>query len=380
MSGEPIPLARRLGLRVGVLVALVVLAADLLAMLTWQEVAEWLHPDDYTPEALRAAADQLERTGEIQWLSAEDRNYWIFESLVFASALALFGAFLVSRFATRRLSRLAEQARGPVGEEHLPGPFEVTGRDEITVLARSMNAMRERVSELLEELARRDAARREWIAQVSHDLRTPVTALAIGLERSRELSGREDPSARAEAAELLGAARTDVRRVNDLTEDLLEIARLEAGDELVREPVPAGELVLQTVEGLLPVARERGIELAQRIPAGLPLLQADGRRLARALENLVLNSLQHARSRVLVAAEAMDGEVRFTVEDDGPGFPYDGARLREEDLGAARSRSDSAGLGLRVAVRVAEAHGGSVGARNPDAGGSVVWLAVPLDA
>ena len=94
--------------------------------------------------------------------------------------------------------------------------------------------------------------------------------------------------------------------MSTLAEDLLDTARLDAGDELVVEPVPAGELVAQTVEALIPLARERELALEAEVPAGLPTLHADGRRLARALENLVMNSLQHAHARVQVSAASAD--------------------------------------------------------------------------
>ena len=376
-EGRGIRWYRRLGLRVGVLVALVVLTVDLVDFFTWQAYAEWLHPDWFEPAALREAADELERTGELEWLSDEDRRSYVIGSVLFAALLATIAAFLVSRMATRRLRRLADQARAPAGPAALPGPFEASGRDEITVLADALNSMRNRVGNLVQDLAGRDSARRRWIAQVSHDLRTPMTALSISLDRTGELYEKADPSDRAEIAELLAAARVDVRRVGAFTEDLLEIARLEAGHELVHEPVPAGELVLQTVEALLPVANDKGVALEADVPRGLPTLQADGRRLARALENLVMNALQHARSVVRVAAREEGSALLFTVEDDGRGFPESPGELRLEDLESLRSRSDSSGLGLRVAREVAEAHGGALGARNLPAGGAAVWLRVP---
>lgn len=382
-SPDRIPLHRRIGVRVGVLVALIVLLVDLVSMPIWMEYAEWLHPSWFEPEALRAAAQHYEETGEFNWLSAQDRRIALTESIIFALLLAALSALFVSWFATRRLRKLADQAREPATQGKLPGPYETRGADEISVLAEALNSMRERAQELFDQLELRDAQRREWIAQVSHDLRTPVSALSISVERLHELT-RRGLSAVDETDELLSATRIDTSRIRALTEDLLEIGRLEIGDKLVLEPIPAGELIHQTTTALLPLAQDRHKELHSLIPEDLPTFQGDGRRLARALENLVVNSLQHAKVRVDVEVVWEGGWLRYVVKDDGPGFPNGTDRLRTSEesipvceLTAHRSRPDSAGLGLQVASRVARAHDGSIGARNLPEGGAEIWLRLP---
>ncbi len=289
----------------------------------------------------------------------------------------------LSRFVTRRLSRLAEQAAQPLGADGgLPAPFEVGGRDEITVLAGAMNAMRGRVAALLGGLAQREVNRREWIAQVSHDLRTPLTALTACLDRAEMLlAERDDDASRERLRELIQVAQYDADRVRDLADDLLEIARLEAEDDLLREPVPPGELVRQAVRGLGPLAEARGVRLETVIESVPETVEADGRRLLRALENLLRNAIQHARSRVEVRVAQAAGGLRFAVGDDGPGLPESDGRIDLVALSERRSRDDSTGLGLRVTRRVAEAHGGRIGAENsPESGGALVWFEIPLGA
>ena len=392
MSDErrSIPFHKRIGVRVGILVALIVFLVDVISLPIWLEYTEWLHPSWFSPEALREAAAYYEETGELKWLSPEDRNIAIAESFVFAILLALLSAWVVSWFATRRLRDLAERAREPRIDGALPGPFESRVGDEIAVLAEALNHMRARAQGLFDQLEERDVRRREWIAQVSHDLRTPVTALSVSLERLQELaaSGRLDGP---ETHELLRAASLDTERVRTMTEDLLEIGRLEIGDRLVLEPIPAGELADRTRAALLPLARDGQKELHCTIPEDLPTFRGDGRRLTRALENLVVNSLQHARGRVDVEVIHEGGWVRYVVRDDGPGFPgevdVERGEFEEPDetdfaslseLAARRCRPDSAGLGLQVASRVAEAHSGSLGARNAPEGGAEVWLRLPV--
>jgi len=285
--------------------------------------------------------------------------------------LAAAGAGLaVSRLVTGRVTRLARAAATPIDDPHqLPGPFPVEGEDELAQLARTLNGMRDKIAELVDDLDRQDQERRSWIAQVSHDLRTPLTALTACLDSAREELG-DSPR--------LDAARHDTVRLAELTEDLLDIARLEAGDEPLVEPVPPGELARQAIRGLEPLAERGGVQLSLKLEAGLPLLEADGRRLMRALENLLKNALHHAHGAVVLRAARAGPAVRFSVEDDGDGLPTgpDGV-VDIESLGERRSRPDSAGLGLVVVRKVAEAHGGALGAENRGAGGARVWFDVP---
>ena len=224
---------------------------------------------------------------------------------------------------------------------------------------------------------------------MSHDLRTPLTAQAACLERAAAILEDESSSlSRKVLAEMLSVAKMDGERVHTLADDLLEIARLDAGDQLQLEPVPPGELVRQAVRGLNPLASKRGLSLDVEVTPQLPVLQADGRRLMRAIENLLRNAIQHANSQVRVLALHSGHAVRFEVRDDGAGLPKDteflesmrqkssAARLTE--LSKRRSRADSAGLGLIVAQRVAEAHGGTVDAYNHSAGGAAFLIDIPI--
>ena len=373
-----IPLHRQVGVRVGLIVAGFVLVADLASSPAWIDYTEWLHARWFSPEALRAMADELERTGNTRWLSDEERLDWLYESLGFAALLAILATFLVSRLTTRRLTRLAETASQAPVDDSLPGPFKVQGMDEIAVLAVSMNTMRQRAVELLERLAQQDIERRNWVAQVSHDLRTPVTALSLGLDHTAEKIDGPQPVPQAELKQLIAAARVDVHRVSTIASDLLEVARMDTQPELSLEPVPAGELVHQTLKVLGPIAHARELELHAEVPAGLPELQADGRSLARALENLVLNALQHATRSVVVLAKLEANNVKFSVIDDGPGLGENQTEWRLDELNSNLSRADSAGLGLQVVARVVQLHGGSCGALNLEHEGAEVWIRIPL--
>ncbi|MEM7309100.1 MAG: HAMP domain-containing sensor histidine kinase [Planctomycetota bacterium] len=321
---------------------------------------------------------------------AGDDEQRVVTLLAFAvmAVIAILASVVVSRRVTAPLARLAARAGGnPLSDDELPGPFDEGGAHEVAALARSMNAMRGRVEELVQGLADRDRARREWIAQVSHDLRTPLTALLACLDRSETVLAGDSPESVAERMrELVAVARMDADRVRVLADDLLDIARLDASDELDLEPVPPGELVRTTLQALGPLAEVHGVRLQSEVEANMPILTADGGRLMRALENLVRNAIQHAAGAVTAVVTSTASGVRVEIRDDGPGLPCDpdagavGDDVSLESLAQSRSRADSAGLGLLVARKVLDAHGGTIGARNRAEGGATVWFELPLGA
>lgn len=307
----------------------------------------------------------------------------LYTRLIGAGLLATLTTLLLAGLVTRRLSRLAAEASTPLGDDlnlvDLPGPFDAEGDDEIARLAAALNTMRGRIKDLVARLEERDRQRREWIALVSHDLRTPLTALIVCLDRAQTtLNSTPNLASAASLREAILVARQDGERLQTLVEDLFELARLDANDQLVLEPVPPGELVRQTVRGLQPLAESQGVTLQAVVEPSLPTIQADGRRLMRALENLVRNAAYFGRSKVQVVAQSANGMLKLEVRDDGPGLPMvDGKPV----LGAAENqpkRADSAGLGLIVTRRVAEAHGGSLQGANRAEGGAAVWIELPL--
>lgn len=285
--------------------------------------------------------------------------------------VALLVGWVASRFVTQRVRDLALAVQSPVAEDHeLPGPFTVGRMDEIGVLAAALNDMRDRIQVLVALLAQRDRERRSWIALVSHDLRNPLQALTACIDRSVQEARRiQDDTRRATMQHLLGTARLDVDRFEVLTLDLLDLARLEADDSLILEPVPPGELARNAAAGMRVLAEVQGRTLEVKVAPRCPELLADGRRMLRALENLLRNAIQHSERRIDLRVERTvgngQGAVRFSVDDDGPGLPTkaDGT-VDVASLGVHKSRDDSAGLGLVVARRVAEAHGGQIGAYN----------------
>jgi len=375
------------------------------------ELAGWLvllHADEArAPSITDMAANAEPREGPVERVEeelrrAEQRRELTASVLAFTvvGLIALYASVLMSRLITRRLSKLARFAASPFedGPGSAPDALELDGKDEITLVAQAMKTGRDRANTLLAELRQRGEGHRRWVAQVSHDLRTPLTALIASLDRADSTIAQAKAALAPTAADatavegdvdaaafctnvgdLLHVMRIDAERVNALADDLLDVARLDAGDRPRREPVPPGELVRHAKTEFGPMAQKAEITLTAHSTPGLPILAADGHLVLRALENLLRNALRHARTKVDVSAYRVSDAIRFEVTDDGPGFGAGEGPVGIEQLKDRRERAGSAGLGLVVVQRVAEQHGGRVGVHDAPGGGAVAWFELPVD-
>lgn len=299
----------------------------------------------------RALATRIDHSQDARTLRGLDRAI-VGSSLLATGATLLVGAFAVTRV-TRRLHKTARVARrisagdldARVADPRAAGP--ASRRDEVAIVAGALDAM-------ASTLQRKLQTEQRFTADVAHELRTPLT----GLSAAAELLPPGRPS------ELV---RERVRTMRGLTEDLLEISRLDAGTEhvdlAVHEPAPIAERVVRasgTTTGVVNVG-----EHPVRV-------ETDRRRLERVLGNLVANAHRHGRPPVTLT---IDGAV-VTVRDHGPGFPeylVTGGPQRFRTEGGGKGH----GLGLTIAVGQAEAIGASLAFRNPPEGGAEARLTLP---
>jgi signal transduction histidine kinase len=238
--------------------------------------------------------------------------------------------------------------------------IETAARDELAELASAANAMITRLR--AEEAARdqSDAARRDLVAAISHDLRTPITSLRLLAEAVEDDIVDED-TRRA----YLERMRTHIDALSALIDDLFELSRLEAGDiRWSLERVPLGELVGETVDAMRVQAEAKGIAVVANVPVALAPARANPEKLQRVLFNLIQNAIRHtpADGSVVVRAEPVAGGVEVEVADSGDGIAPE---EREHVFtafyrgGADASRTTGgAGLGLAVSRAIVEAHGG----------------------
>jgi two-component system sensor histidine kinase CpxA len=245
-------------------------------------------------------------------------------------------------------------------------------RDEMNTLAESFNAMADNLQNLV-------VGHKQLLGDISHELRSPLARLKVGLELARKEAG---PG----AAEYLDGVEAQANAVEGMIEELLTYSRLEAAPyELHRETFPPGE-VLEEVAALLQGEREaREIALDLRAEGGPSTVSADRRLLVRALGNAVRNAIAYAPegSTVAVGLQAEAGRLVFSVSDGGEGVPEEMLERIFQPFvrtDAARSRATGGvGLGLAIARRCMEAHGGGAeAAAGPEGRGLTLRLWLPV--
>ena len=214
------------------------------------------------------------------------------------------------------------------------------------------------------ELQRLGRARRDFVANVSHELRTPLTSIRLVLDSL--LSGAAHDPREVHAA--LRKIRVEIEALNQMAQELLDLAQIESGRALMRMvPTPVAQLIDKSVERLLPQAVRRSQTVSVEVAPDLVAL-ADVDQVSRAFGNLLHNAIKftQAEGHIGVRARAADGDVVIEVADDGPGIPpADLPRIFERFFVGDRSRAGGGtGLGLAIAKHVVEAHGGRIWAES----------------
>jgi two-component system, OmpR family, sensor histidine kinase SenX3 len=227
------------------------------------------------------------------------------------------------------------------------------------------------------ERRRLEAMRRDFVANISHELKTPVGALALLAET---LLGESDPEVLHRLARRMS---DEAFRVGRTIDDLLELSRIEAEEEATRDPVPVDECIAEAVDRVRPGAEARGIALDVAEPRdGLDIL-GDRRQLVSAVYNLLENAVKYsdAGSTVEVRATADGSWVDIAVEDHGIGIPKrDLGRVFERFYRVDRARSretGGTGLGLAIVRHVAGNHHGEVRVESQEGDGSTFTLRLP---
>jgi two-component system OmpR family sensor kinase len=288
---------------------------------------------------------------------------WLLGAMVIAALVGL----LVFAWLTRRLSRLSrrmqEYARRHVESRELSAPRPDTG-DEVDRLAQQFERMAELIDIQMEKLQQQDAARREMVANISHDLRTPLTTLQGYLE-TLQLKG--DRLSDQERQHYIEITLSHGKQLSRLVTELFELAKLDACDNiLLAEPFSLAELVQDVTHKLQLPAEQRAIKLRADISPGVPLVYGDIGLMQRVLENLIENALRHTPSggTVSVGVVAGNNAVAVKVHDSGKGIAeQDIPHIFDRFYRADKSRSQGsrgAGLGLAIVRRILELHGSTI--------------------
>ena len=228
-------------------------------------------------------------------------------------------------------------------------------------------------AERLEELER---IRSEFIATVSHELQTPLTAARAALVLLQTSIG--DQLQRDEQG-LLDNARRNVERLGMLIDDLLAHNQLEAGTlQIEREPCDLRVIAKEATSAVFPLLHEKGQQLEVDLPQPLPAV-VDAQQLEHVLANLLANAHRHtpARSRIQITGRIEDSLVVLSVRDNGPGIPAEELERIFRPFHRLGTSENGSGLGLAIARRIIELHGGRIWAESQRGAGTTFFVALP---
>ena len=293
--------------------------------------------------------------------------------LVHAGLAGLLVAVIASLVLGRALARSIEeltQATRAVAAGDRTRRVPVRGKHEIATLAASFNA-------LVDSIDRGERLRKNLVADVAHELRTPVTNLRAQVEAIED-------GLLAPTPEALASLREEIVLLARLIDELQELSLAEAGAlALARGPLALDRAVASALAAAAARAQAAGITLASEVPA-LPPVDADPARVAQVLRSLLDNALRHTPSggRVTIAARAAGAHVEVSVTDTGEGIapehvPHVFERLYRADPSRDR-RTGGAGLGLSVVKRLVEAHGGTATLESAPGRGTTVRFTLPI--
>jgi signal transduction histidine kinase len=296
------------------------------------------------------------------------------------AAIAAAAAAVFSRRVTRPLAHMAvttaRMAEGDYGVR-----MEVAAPDELRTLASSFNDMAAALQRDVGELRRQEQLRRDLIANVSHELATPLTAIQ-GFNEALQDSIIREPAEREDTHRLIAREAARLRR---LVDQMRQVALFEGGAAaLHRAPVHLPTLLGEALAVLAPELQRKGVAVDQRVPANLPTVYADADRLTEIVLNLLDNALRHTPEGgtidVVAAAEA--GMVRTSIADSGPGIAEsDRERVFERFYRLDPSRTAAtggSGLGLAIVRALVEAHGGTIALDAGPHGGAQFSFTLPI--
>ena len=333
--------------------------------------------DDFNRQDVGLAAQPLYFRGRADWvalysLNLEDvaETVSLVRSRVLvggagALLIALLGGYLVALALARRVARLERAAEAVSKGKSIP-PLPVDSEDELGQLTRTFNEMQKQIQRV-------GRARQEFIANASHELRTPIFSLGGFVELLQDEDLDEETR-----EEFLTSMAEQVERLQKLAVDLLDLSRLDAGSLEVRhDDVDLSELVHAVAREFGPALAQHATELDLELPDGEISARCDRERVVQIMRILLDNALTHtpAGTNVTVSAERHNGATELTVADAGPGIAGPQAQQVFERFHTGDAARGS-GLGLAIARELAERMSGRIVLRS-DGGGTTFTLELP---
>lgn len=303
--------------------------------------------------------------------------------LCYSVAIAAIYSAFVTGWITESLRTVSAAARQMAAGD-LSVRVPETGERELAELATAFNIMAGRLQAAFQRQRELEEARQGLIAAVSHDLRTPLASLRVMVEAINDGVASDPETVRR----YVHSMQRETVNLGRLVDDLFELSRLDAGQVNLRlEPSAISTLVLETCESMNAQANVRGVQLLPRVNFGIGPVLADPDQIQRVLYNLVQNAIRHTPADGSVIVEVLDlgPEVQVNVADSGEGIPRQDLphvfdRFYRGDKARSRDAGSGAGLGLAIAKRLVETHGGRIWVAQPITGGSVFSFTLPKNA
>ncbi len=315
---------------------------------------------------------------KLMFISSHDLGLLVM-LLAFSTGMSVFLALYLSSSIDNDVAALVRAVR-LAGQGDLAARAAVQGNDELKELAQAFNAMAARLEQKIATQKDVEQARRQLIATVSHDLRTPLASMRAIVESINDGIVSDQETTRR----YMQTLQHEIEYQSKLIDDLFELSQIDAGLlKLKVGPASIQDLVSDALQGLSAQADEKHVRVTGHVPESLPTVEADARRLQRVLYNLLQNALRHtpADGTVVVSAEDAGADVRVSVADTGEGvapdeLPHLFERFHRTDR--ARSRAHGgAGLGLSIARGIVEAHGGRIWAESQPGRGATFTFTLP---
>lgn len=316
-------------------------------------------------------------TALLMFLSSHDLALLIVLSL-FSLTVSLFFSLAAARRITSSLEALTRGAR-QLAQGDLETRVGVSTRDEVGELGQTLNTMAEELGRAFHRQRELELARRDMIASVSHDLRTPLASMRAMVEAVDD-GVVSDPET---VQRYLRTIKREVAHLSALIDDLFELARLDSGTlELHLQPTSTGELLAATLESMAAQAEERVLRISPTNATLAPVL-VDPHKIQRVLYNLIQNAIRYTPSdgAISVSVRDLGPMVQIDVADTGQGIPdeeierifdsfYRGEKSRSREYGGS-------GLGLAIAKGIVEAHGGRIWVQSDLETGSCFSFCLP---
>jgi len=289
--------------------------------------------------------------------------------IIFSVTLGL----LLSRYITKPLQVVTQAAHG-IAEGNFADRVTVHSQDELGQLGETFNYMAQRLAEY-------EQMRRDFVANVSHELRSPLTSIRGFIDALSEGKGKDEQ----EKSKYLAILQKETYRISKLVNELLEISGFDAQKVIFNmEPFPIDIVINRAIASLKPQLDEKNLTVRTTIPKDLPLCNGDEDRIEQVVHNLLENAIRYSPqgSKILISARLLVDELLVEIADNGPGIPREEhSRVWERfyRVDKARSRDKGGtGLGLAIVQEIINKHGGQVSVDSEPGEGAVFGFTLPV--